>query len=203
MFDWNRWLFSRLAAGHGTDAPLIPAARWMAEHGATIGILMLLVLWWLRPTQRAGVCGVGLLAALAAAVAHALADAIAMPRPFVTGDSAPWIAHGGRGAFPSAHATVMFAAALGLWQLRGMGAAALAMAALGLATAWARVHGGLHYPMDILGGAGVAAVLVYGLRFMAVWLGQRWAAPRGRLARRLLLRRWRASTAGWPLRRPS
>ena len=197
MFDWNRWLFSRLAAGHQVDAPFIPAARWIAEHGATIGILMLLALWWLRPTQRAGVLGVALLAALAAAVAHALADAIAMPRPFVTGDSAPWIAHGGRGAFPSAHATVMFATALGLWPLQGLRPAALAIGALGLVTAWARVDGGLHSPMDIAGGAAVATVLVYGLRFIALWLRQRWAAPRGRRVRRQLLRRWRASTAGW------
>lgn len=203
MFDWNRWLFSRIAAGHQVDAPFMPAARWITEHGAAVGILMLLALWCLRPTRRAGVLGVGLLAALSAAVAHALADAFAMPRPFVAGDSAPWIAHGGRGAFPSAHATVMFAAALGLWQLRGMRAAALAMAALGLATAWARIHGGLHYPMDIIGGAGLAAVLVLGLRFIALRFGERWTAPRGRLVRRQVLRRWRASTAGWPLRRPS
>jgi len=196
MSDWNRWLFSRLAAGHQVDAPLIPAARWIAENGAAIGILMLLALWWLRPTRRAGVLGVALLAALTAAVAHALADAIAMPRPFVTGDSAPWIAHGGRGAFPSAHATVMFAAALGLWQLQGMRAAALAMGVLGLATAWARVHGGLHYPMDIAGGAALAAVLVCGLRLMALWGRARWAAPRGRRVRLQLMRRWRGAVAG-------
>lgn len=196
MFDWNRWLFSRIAAGHQVDAPLIPAARWIAEHGAAIGILMLLALWWLRPGQRTGVMGVALLAALAAAVAHALADAFAMPRPFVAGDSAPWIAHGGRGAFPSAHATVMFAAALGLWTLRGLHPAALAMGVLGLVTAWARIHGGLHYPVDIAGGAALAAVLVYGLRFIALWLRARWAAPRGRRARRQLLRRWRGSVAG-------
>lgn len=199
MFDWNRWLFSRLAAGHQVDAPLIPAARWIAEHGAAVGILMLLVLWCLRPTQRAGVFGVGLVAVLAAAVAHALADAFAMPRPFVTGDSAPWIAHGGRGAFPSAHATVMFAVTFGLWPLRGLRPAALAMGVLGLVTAWARIHGGLHYPMDIVGGAALAGVLVYGLRFIALWLRARWAAPRGRRARRQLLRRWRGSVAGGSL----
>ena len=140
MLDLNRWLFSCIAAGHQVDAPLIPAARWIAEHGAAIGILMLLALCCLRPTQRAGVLGVGLVAVLSAAVAHALADAFAMPRPFVTGDSAPWIAHGGRGAFPSAHATVMFAVTFGLWPLRGLRPAALAMGALALATAWARVR---------------------------------------------------------------
>lgn len=196
MLDWNRWLFSRIAAGHQVDAPLIPAARWIAEHGAAIGILMLLALCCLRPTQRAGVLGVGLVAVLSAAVAHALADAFAMPRPFVTGDSAPWIAHGGRGAFPSAHATVMFAVTFSLWPLRGLRPAALAMGALALATAWARVHGGLHYPMDIAGGAALAAVLVYGLRLIALWLRARRAAPRGRRVRRQLLRRWRGAVAG-------
>jgi undecaprenyl-diphosphatase len=196
MFDWNRWLFSRIAAGHQVDAPFIPVARWIAEHGAAVGILMLLVLWCLRPRQRAGVAGVALLAMLSAAVAHALADAIAMPRPFVTGDSAPWIAHGGRGAFPSAHATVMFAVAFGLWPLQGLRPAALAMGLLALATAWARVHGGLHYPMDIAGGAVLAAVLVCGLRFIALRLRARWAAPNGRRARRQLLRRWRGAVAG-------
>ncbi len=199
MFDWNRWLFSRIAAGHQVDAPFIPAARWIAEHGAAVGVLMLLVLWCLRPGQRAGVFGVALLAMLSVAVAHALADAIAMPRPFVSGDSAPWIAHGGRGAMPSAHATVMFGVTFGLWPLQGLRPASLAMGALTLATAWGRVHGGLHYPLDIAGGAALAAVLVCGLRFIALWLRQRWAAPHGRRVRREVLRRWRAATAGWPL----
>ena len=45
-------------------------------------------------------------------LAHALADAIGMPRPFMMGLSPAHIEHGARGSLPSAHASVMFTVAL-------------------------------------------------------------------------------------------
>jgi undecaprenyl-diphosphatase len=56
------------------------------------------------------------------------------------------------GSFPSLHASNFFAMAGVAWAARrGLGVAAVIVAA---AVAWSRVHGGVHWPTDVLAGAG-------------------------------------------------
>jgi undecaprenyl-diphosphatase len=61
-------------------------------------------------------------------------------------------------SFPSNSAAVAFAAAGGMWLISRR--AGLALFALATAFGLARVYGGIHYPMDILGGAVVGLVAV-------------------------------------------
>ncbi|MDE2365202.1 MAG: phosphatase PAP2 family protein, partial [Hyphomicrobiales bacterium] len=79
------------------------------------------------------------------------------PRPFMDGVSPNFLHHVADSSFPSDHATVLFALAFSLWltrlpATRWTGAILLAAA---LAVGWARVFLGAHYPLDILGGAGI------------------------------------------------
>ena len=110
-------------------------------------------------------------AALAALLAHSIAAALNLPRPFMLGLSPPYIAHGARGSLPSAHATVMFTVAL-LCLARPVlrrGARALMSAIRLKSPAGGRIHVGVHFPGDILAGLLLAlalAGLFLGLRHL-------------------------------------
>lgn len=81
------------------------------------------------------------------------------PRPFMVLDFTPLIDQVNQGAFPSGHAAFYFSLGGVIWFLnknlgwRFAGAAAL----MGLA----RVFVGVHWPLDILGGAAVGIISVY------------------------------------------
>ena len=81
------------------------------------------------------------------------------PRPFMALDFIPLIEPVNQGAFPSGHAAFYFALAGVVWLLnknlgwRFVGAAVL----MGLA----RVFVGVHWPLDILGGAAIGIISVY------------------------------------------
>jgi undecaprenyl-diphosphatase len=79
-------------------------------------------------------------------------------RPAFYGLGIQWAPQGARPGFPSLHAAGTFAAAFSLWCLpwRAPMAAALLVAAV---VGWSRVFLGLHFPLDILVGAMLAAVV--------------------------------------------
>jgi undecaprenyl-diphosphatase len=91
-------------------------------------------------------------------------------RPFMLGLSPNHLRHSVRGGFPSTHATVM-GAVLGFmaWHLPGGDAALGGMALTVVATGWARVYAGAHFPLDVLAG------LVFG-SVSGVLLAMAWAA---------------------------
>jgi undecaprenyl-diphosphatase len=72
------------------------------------------------------------------------------------------------GSFPSGHAATAFACATVLaWWDRRLAVPAFVVAAV---IAWSRVYVGVHWPLDVLGGA----VLGLGIGYALVLLGRRW-----------------------------
>jgi len=106
-------------------------------------------------------------AALAWALAH-VAKAIAdRPRPYeAMADTVLRQQHAHGTSFPSSHTAITLAVAIALvpFLARPVAVAGIAYAAL---TGWSRVYLGVHYPLDILGGAGIgmvaAGVILLGL----------------------------------------
>jgi undecaprenyl-diphosphatase len=172
----NIALFEWIGAGYAPD----PQTLWFASTVANRAswLCMALMGWaaWRRPAQRAYVMAILVAAAAAALLAHGLADAIDMPRPFVLGLSPAHIAHGARGSLPSAHACVMFTVALGFLMRPALRDIGLLIAAIALLTGWARIYVGVHFPFDIVAGLGLACVMA-ALLWALGWLGRRFILP--------------------------
>lgn len=108
---------------------------------------------------RGGTADLGLLAqclivaALVQLASKRLARRWCAQRPFMRGLSPNHLQHSARGGFPSTHATVM-GAVLGFmaWHLPAGDPALAGMAVTVVATGWARVYAGAHFPLDVLAG---------------------------------------------------
>jgi undecaprenyl-diphosphatase len=177
MQDLNVSLFQAMAAGHSPNAALLWLATVIAEGGG-VWLAVALVAWiaWRHPSQRAFLVATLFATGAASLLAHGLAQAIHMPRPFVVGLSPAYIAHGARGSMPSAHASVMFTLALVLCLRAPLRRAGLIVFVLAALTGWARVYVGVHFPFDVAGGL-LLAVVVTAVFALLLWIVQRFVKP--------------------------
>lgn len=133
-----------------------------------IAIGIVAALLWRRPLVLISVLAADVLADL---TALGLKEAIGRPRPFLRYPSPPPLVHVARDqSFPSGHAAIAFACATVLTSVRPrLGPWLFLLAA---AIAWSRIYVGVHYPLDVLGGAVlgllVGAVVIALLRLSEV-----------------------------------
>ncbi len=168
----NIALFQALAAGYTPDPRLLWLASGIAVNASWLCVALMGVAAWRRPSQRACILWALVAGAAASVLAHALAAAIAMPRPFAAGLSPFHIAHGARGALPSAHASVMFTIGLVFCMRAGLRDFGLAIMAIGMLTGWARIYVGVHFPLDIAAGLLLAAAVAAALRLLQLWVAE-------------------------------
>ncbi len=161
MGDIDRFLFA-----HWNLSPLDPAwavtlarlsSAWLPP--LAIACVAVALLFGPRRWRLAG-----LQVALSMAVVWLLVLAInslwPQPRPFVLGIGHLWIEHRPTSGFPSRHAAVGMAfglSALRVGPQRWVGLPCLGVALL---IAWSRVALGVHFPVDVLSGAAIAALVV-------------------------------------------
>jgi undecaprenyl-diphosphatase len=167
MFDqFNQFLFSLFNAAPGLSGWRLQLAVFAAEWVVLI-VPVGLVLMWINgaPGQREA----AVRALLAALVALTISKLIGLvwfhPRPFMIGLGQSYLHHAADSSFPSDHATGMFSVALALaiCRLREARRFGMALLALGLAVAWARVFLGVHWPLDMIAAfivSALAALLV-------------------------------------------
>jgi undecaprenyl-diphosphatase len=175
MSTLNGILFHWLGAGFAPEPHLLAAARWLAIYPIAGVPIILVLLWWRRPGSRETLLTAMASGGLALAATEVIAAALALPRPFVLGLSPVYLAHSAEGSFPSAHASLMLATAGTLLLSRATLPWGAGLTVLALATAWARVYLGLHFPLDILGSILLASAMVAALGSRARglrWLGR-------------------------------
>ena len=81
--------------------------------------------------------------------------------PLVYADPRPLVGVPHSGAFPSGHAASAFAAATVIaWASRRLAIPAYVLAAL---VAWSRVYVGVHWPLDVIGGAALGTLVAIAL----------------------------------------
>lgn len=174
MLSLDHHLFLLLNADADASGWWHLAGHFLAVHAHWVLLVLVLVLalrrW--RSLVRPVMAGV-----LAIAIGSLACELIAMlwdrPRPFESGLGHPHLRHVGSPSFPSSHATAYVALACSFLMMasyRPVGGALLVLAAV---VSIARVVLGVHYPLDIAGGAlvgGVAAVAAHGLIERISWV---------------------------------
>lgn len=137
---------------------------WVGGEGLVWLVLALvLAILWRRPSLFVQVLIADVIADL---LAYVLRYAIGRPRPpSVYPEPTPLVGVPHGGSFPSGHAATSFACATAL----SFAAPRLAPAffALAAAIAWSRVYVGVHYPLDVLGGAFLGVFVATLVTFLA------------------------------------
>ena len=180
---WDESLFRLLNEVPAAAASVLTPLSRLFLPAAIITVVALIVVYVLARNRSilpvvAGAAAAGV-AWLLAHVAKAIAD---RPRPYqVTADAVlrQQPAHGT--SFPSSHTAVTLAVAIALvpFLARPLAAAGIGYAVM---TGWSRVYLGVHYPLDILSGAGIgmaaAGVILLALRTLLRRAGRAANRPR-------------------------
>ena len=156
---WNQNAFLAINAGAQAPAYVVAIARMLASWAIYLAMLLLVFAW----VRRGRAVRFALLDATGAALmglaaAQGITATWYHPRPFEIGLGRQLLDHAAEASFPSDHATLMFSLAIPLLlnaASRGWGGILLV---LGFAVAWSRIYLGVHFPLDIGGALGVAAL---------------------------------------------
>lgn len=168
MEDFNHALFLWLNAPEHPHALLLAVATFFAEYAIWV-VPALIGIGWLRGNEHTRKI---LLEATASGLAGLLINQLIglvwqHPRPFMIGLGHTFIPHAADSSFPSDHLTLLWAVAFSFLMHRSPRMSGMTLALLGLPVAWARIYLGVHFPLDMLGAALVAALSAW-LAFRAV-----------------------------------
>jgi len=150
---------------------LHPLARLFADYGVVAFAVCLITGWALarriadsRVMARALLAGAGVLVAVA--LNQLLVNAVHEIRPYVQDPGASvLVARSSDPSFPSDHAVMAGAAAAGVWLVsRRLGVVTAVLAVLMAAD---RVYVGAHYPIDVVAGLAVGAIVAIAVTLAA------------------------------------
>ena len=151
MQSLNHEICLALNADESSPLFLLATARLLAELPIALAVLVALYILVRRKSEKAFALRLVLTVTLAMAAAYVIRKLHYNPRPFVIDLGRTFIEHAPTASFPSFHGTFMFSLAAALLFCPKERASGMAILLLGLATAWARIYLGVHYPLDMLG----------------------------------------------------
>ncbi len=131
---------------------------FFADYAIFLLFALLPVLWVQK--KREMVLHAVISAFVAWLIGEFLKDFFAVPRPFVTNGHAPLAGYFSAGSFPSNHTAAAFAVSVSLYLHKYKWG--IPFIIFSLAIGVSRILGGVHYPLDILGGIIIGAAVAWG-----------------------------------------
>lgn len=153
---FNRAIFLRINATPDTPHWLTELGLLIANYAIWIVPVALVCMWLTAGSERREIA---VRASLVGFVALGINQLIGMtwyhPRPFVIGLGHTPLTHAPDSSFPSDHVTLLTAISL-TFLYSGKRSLGVFVLAVDIAVAWSRVFVGVHFPLDMVGAAGVA-----------------------------------------------
>ena len=170
MPAWNEHIFLLVNASEHPLGAIVFVAQVIADD-LIFGVMVLLIALWIWGSieKRAALVATVVGTAIALSANQALGQLWFEPRPFMIGLGHTFAVHVPENSFPSDHATFMWTVGLGLIATGASRRWGLAVCAAGsLVSLGPRSYLGLHFPIDMLSSAAVAAACSF------VTLGLEW-----------------------------
>ena len=159
---------------HALDDVFVALSRIGSQGTIWILIAVIAALYWRRPAIVLYVVLADLVAGL---LAFLLRHAVGRERPPLRfPDPHPLVHVPNNPSFPSGHAATSFACAATLAWLTPL--PRVALFAVATLIAFSRVYNGVHYPLDVIGGAALGLLVATALRLLAGGLRRSAPAPR-------------------------
>ena len=130
---------------------------FFADYAIFLLFGMLPLLWFAKSRELA--LHAFLSALTAWAISKFLKDFFYTPRPFLISGLTPLVKYSSDGSFPSNHTAAAFAIAITVFlHHRRLG---IILIILALLIGISRIFGGVHYPIDIIGGAAIGSLIAW------------------------------------------
>lgn len=165
-------IFKWVGGGHAARPLPLRVALCLARGASGLLLVTLLLGATFTAAPLAVTTWVLLLAGATQWVGKRIARHLGAPRPYHLGLSPNHLQQGARGGWPSSHAVSMACVSAAVWVV-GMPTLLVASAVLlTLATGWARIYAGAHFPSDVLAGWGLGlGGGTLGMALATPWLG--------------------------------
>ncbi|WP_376793073.1 phosphatase PAP2 family protein [Thermoflexus sp.] len=163
LWRWDLPLFFALNRYAGRTPGVDGLARLLInDYAVPTALAMLAWAMWLSgdPKRQAAVLRATLVIPLSGFILEAMNALYFRPRPFTDYEVNLLFYHPSDSSFPSNAATVAWAIAVALWTGDQRAGAIGMLLATGIS--WARVYGGVHYPLDVVAGALLGSALSLG-----------------------------------------
>jgi undecaprenyl-diphosphatase len=159
---WRRHdarVFAWMGAGHAVRPGWLRFAKWVS-HWSWVPLTAVLAAWALQGWDALSVAFHAVLTGGAVQLLSKKTSARwQSARPFAVGLSPNHLDHSLRAGFPSTHATVMGCVCGFLWFLGAPAWVLGGVFTITLATGWARVYAGAHFPSDVIAGLALGTAI--------------------------------------------
>lgn len=191
MESFNHAFFLLIYAGAEPSFIVSSGAIFFARWLVFLFPLLLVVMWlWGLSYNRELVVKAILTILLGLVIGFLIRQFWPHPRPFMVGLGPTYLPHAADPSFPSNHAVFCFSMAFSFWWNLVRKRLAWILLGITLLVCWARVYLGVHFPLDMIGGAVVALISVWVInRLMRInRLGDRLVVRLEKIYRRVMVR---------------